>query len=161
MAVLTITTAQLKRLCALPAGDTDPDDALAALIASEQPVHEYALDPAVLTASLGDTGLLATLTLGVAERMAGSYLEQTSRARGATDDFQIGGLHVTASRTDGLATLGGRLAAQGLARLAPFARAGRRLALDAVGDLPDGSTKAVGMVSGPVTASIFDGPGEA
>ena len=160
MGTLTITTAEIKRLCAIPTADTDQDADIAALITAEQPALEYGLDPAVLTASALDAGLLAVLTLGVSERLAGSYLEQLARSPGWTDDFQIGGLHVSASRTDNLAQLGARLAGQGVKRLDAFVRAGRRVALDAVADLPDSSTKAVALVAGPVIkssiASVFD-----
>ena len=159
--VLTIAVADLKRLLGIAAGDASQDAALAAVLSAEQAVWEYGLDPAVLqsamlAASVGDAGLGAVLTLGVAERLAGSYLEQLARSPGYTDDFVIGGLHVTASRTDNVGQLGTRLSAQGAKRLEPFVRGGRRVVLDAVGDVPDGSTKVVGASSGPVGASVFD-----
>lgn len=158
MGTLTITTAEIKRLCAVASSDTTQDADIAALVAAEQAAVEYALDPAVLTASALDAGLRAVLTLGVAERLAGSYLEQVARSPGYTDDFTIGGLHVTASRTDNVGQVAARLAGLGAKRLAPFERAGRRVALDAVGTAPDGSTKAVGVSAGPVAASVFTVP---
>jgi len=154
--VLTIAVADLKRLLSIPAGDTGQDADLTALIGAEQAVLEYGMDPAVLAAALAPGGLRAVLTLGVAERLAGSYLEQLARSPGYTDDFVIGGLHVTASRTDNLVQVGSRLGAQGAKRLDPFLRAGHRVALDAVGDVPDGSTRTVGVSAGPVAASVFD-----
>lgn len=157
MGTLTITTAEIKRLCAIPPADTDQDADIAALVAAEQTATEYALDPAILTASAADAGLRAVLTLGVAERLAGSYLEQLARSPGYTDDFTLGGLHVTASRTDNVGQTAARLAGLGAKRLAPFERAARRVALDAVGVAPDGSTKAVGLAVGVLAGSVFSG----
>ena len=155
MAVLSIGTADVKRLCSIPAADTSQDADVAALIAAEQGVLEYALDPAVLTASAGNSGLLATLTLGVAEHMAGSYLEQVGRAPGYTDDFKIGGLDVSASRTDNLVQVGVRLTNQGHKRLEPFLRATRKIASDAVNAVGDGSSRIPTLASVP-TVSVFE-----
>ena len=105
--------AELKRLLGMATGDASQDAALSAVIGAEQAVWEYGMDPAVLAASVGDAGLRAVLALGVAERLAGTYLEQLARSPGYADDFQIGGLHVTASRTDSLGQVAGRLSAQG------------------------------------------------
>ena len=152
----------MTRLCAIGAGDTSQDADVAALIAAEQGALEYALDPAVLAASAGDAGLRATLTLGVAECLAGSYLEQVGRAPGVTDDFRIGGLDVTASKTDGLTQLAGRLQARGQKRIEPFARAARQVAGDAVRGAGDGASRVptLGVVSGggSVFDSVFDLP---
>ena len=156
--VLSIAVADLKRLLNIPDGDTSQDTALGATLSAEQAVWEYDMDPAVLAAAVVQDGLRAVLSLGVAERLAGTYLEQLARSPGYTDDFVVGGLHVTASRTDNVGQLGARLSAQGAKRLEPFVRGGRRVVLDAVGDVPDGSTKAVGVSSGPVGPSVFDRP---
>lgn len=155
--MLTVTTADLKRLCALDAGDTSLDGDIAALIAAEQAALEYGLDPAVLTASLGDAGLAALLSLGAAECLAGSYLEQTARAPGMTDDFRLAGLEMLASRTDGLPQLAARLAARGKERLEPFARAPRQAAADAVG-VGDAGSKVPTLAVTASARSIFDGP---
>lgn len=158
MTQLTITRADLKRLCAIAAADTSSDADMDALLAAEQAVHEYALDPAILTASMTNAGLSATLSLGVAESMAGSFLRQQARAAGATDDFHVGPLTVTASRTDNLAQLGERLAAQGQKRLEPFGRATKQAATDAAGLAPDGSGK-IPLLAGTIaTGSVFDLP---
>ena len=66
MTLLTIPAAELRRLAGIDASDTSQDAALLAVQASEQPAHEYALDPDTLTSALSDAGLLAVLTLGVA-----------------------------------------------------------------------------------------------
>ena len=116
--VLVITLAEIKRLCMIT--DTSQDTEIAALLAAEQPAWEYGIDPAVLTAAQTDTRLSAVLTLGLTERMAGSYLEQQLRQPGYTDDFKLGGLDVSASRTDNLVQLAVRLSEQGRARLLPY-----------------------------------------
>ena len=123
---LTITTAQVKRLCQIGSGDTSQDADIGALIGAEQAAWEYTLDPAVLTAAGTDTRLGALLALGLAERMAGSYLEQKLRLPGYTDDFHIGGLDVSASKTDSLAQLAVRLAEAGKSRLEPYGWASRQ-----------------------------------
>ena len=97
MAVLSITVAEIKRLCAISGADTSQDDDIAALISAEQAAHEYALDPAVVQAAQAADlvnpllpaapGLVATLTLGVAEIMAGSYLVQIARAPAFSEDL--------------------------------------------------------------------------
>ena len=158
MPVLTVTHADLKPLCAIDAGDTSSDDGLDALITAQQPVLEYALDPAVLAASASNTGLQATLTLGLAEVLAGEWLRRQARAPGFTDDFHVGPLAVTASRTDNPAQLGERLATQGGKRLEPFLRAIKRLAYDAAGGAPDGSAKSPLLAAAPAGSSVFDLP---
>ncbi len=158
MTVLTIALNDLKNLCALDLTDTTPDAVLNAVIAAEQSVYEYALDPAVLTASAGSAGLQATLTLGVSELLAGSFLRRQARTPGATDDFHIGPLDVSASKTDSLPQLAERLAAQGLKRLEPFARAAKAVASDAAGGSPDGSGKTPLLAAAPAIGSLFDWP---
>ena len=161
MTVLTIGTADVKRLCAIGAGDTSQDGDVAALIAAEQGALEYGLDPAVLAASAGNAGLLATLTLGVAESMAGSYLEQVGRALGFTDDFKIGGLDVTASRSDGLVQLAGRLQTRGRTRVEPFLRASKQVAGDAVLGAGDGASRIPTLGATVSSGSVFDLPFDA
>ena len=158
MPILTIATGDVKRLCAIPAGDTSQDADIAALIAAEQAAWEYGLDPAALSAASGNAGLLATLTLGVTEGMAGSYLEQLGRAPGFTDDFRIGGLDVSASKTDGLTQLAGRLAARGLKRIEPFQRAAKQVASDAVLGVGDGASKVPLLSATMAAGSVFDLP---
>ena len=156
MTRLIIVLADLKRLCALDPTDTTPDAGLSALLLAEQAPCEYALDPGVLIASASDPGLLATLTLGAAECLAGSYLRQQARAPGMSDDFHVGPLSVSASRTDGPAQVGERLAGQGEKRLGPFARAAKRVAYDASLGLPDGSSKAPLLALAYAAPSLLD-----
>lgn len=142
MPILPITTADLKLLLALQATDTVFDTELGGLLTTVQAAIEYTLDPAVLAASTGDAGLGALLKLGAAEMLAGEFLRRQARAPGATDDFHLGPLTVSASRTDNQAQLGERLVLLGAKRLEPFSRAGRRAAFDASAGLPDGSSRA-------------------
>ena len=142
MSLLPLTPADLKRLCAIEAGDTSQDAGLDDLLAAQQPVLEYALDPAILraaTAPEADGGLRATLVLGIAESLAGEWLRAQARAPGAGDDFRLGPLSVSASRTDGPAAVGDRLAALGVKRLAPFGRAAKSVGTDAIGSVPGGT----------------------
>jgi len=173
MSLLPVTHADLKRLCAIEADDTSSDAALDDLLAAQQPVLEYALDPAVLraaTAPAADAGLRATLVLGAAEALAGEWLRRQGRAPGAADDFHLGPLSVTASRTDAPALVGERLAAQGLKRLAPFGRAAKSVAGDAVlsvpGGAPDDASRAPLLAQTTLTRparrpSVFDLPFDA
>lgn len=117
---LTVTTAAVKRLCQIAVSDTTQDVDISALIGAEQAAWEYTIDPAVLTAAGTDTRLAALLALGLAERMGGSYLEQKLRLPGYTDDFKVGGLDISASKTDSLAQLANRLAEAGRVRLGPY-----------------------------------------
>lgn len=158
MPVLILTHADLKPLCAIGAADTSEDSDLDALIVAQQPVLEYAIDPAILAAASANAGLQATLTLGLAETLAGEFLRRQARAPGFTDDFHLGSLVVNASRTDNLAQLGERLAAQGAKRLEPFGRAMKRLAYDAAGGTPDGSARSPLLAAMPTGASVFDLP---
>lgn len=163
MPILPIAITDLKPLLAIAAADTSADADLTLLLAAQQPALEYGLDPAILTASAGSAGLMATLMLGIAEALAGEYLRRQARAPGATDDFHLGPLTVSASRTDSAAQLGERLAAHGLKRLEPFGRAARQVAVDASAGLPDGSSKAPLLIQADLAASaqampsLFDG----
>ncbi len=162
MPILPLTIADLKPLLALEATDTTFDADLTILLAGRLAALEYTLDPAILAASAGTAGLQATLSLGAAEALAGEFLRRQARAPGATDDFHLGPLTVSASRTDNQAQLGERLSALGLKRLEPFERAARRVAYDASSGQPDGSSKAPLLIqtdTGGVcawTPSLFD-----
>ena len=122
--VLTVALADIKRLCMIT--DTSQDADITALMTAEQTAWEYGIDPAVLATAQTDLRLAAVLTLGLTERMAGSYLEQQLRQPGYTDDFKLGGLDISASRTDNLVQLAVRLSEQGRARLLPYDFAARQ-----------------------------------
>ena len=95
----------------------------------------------------------------MAETLAGEFLRRQARAPGATDDFHLGPLTVSASRTDSLAQLGERLSVQGLKRLEPLSRAARRTAYDASAGLPEGSSKAPLLLQTD-SSSAFDTEGD-
>ena len=158
MSILPLTIAGLKPLCAIGAADTTSDADLTLLLTAQQPVLEYSLDPAILAASVGDAGLQATLVLGASEALAGEFLRRQARAPGATDDFHLGPLTISASRTDSLAQLGERLAAAGLKRLEPFGRAARSIASDASAGLPDGSAKSTLLMQTETTSFCASSP---
>lgn len=160
MTVLSIATADVRRLCGIDSGDTSRDAAIAALISAEQLVHEYALDPGILAlaaaAGAGD-GRLATLTLGVAEVMAGDYLQLTARA-GTLTEFKVAGLQISLPAAQTPGALGAALTRQGLARLAPFTRAARSVTSGAAGAAPDDFAPIPLLIASSSGPSVFDAP---
>ncbi len=158
MPFLPLAITDLKPLLAIAAADTSADADLTLLLAAQQPALEYGLDPAILAASAGSAGLLATLVLGMAEALAGEYLRRQARVPGATDDFHLGPLTVSASRSDNAAQLGERLAAHGLKRLEPFGRAARQVAVDASAGQPDGSSRTQILIQTDLAASALATP---
>ena len=151
--MLPVTLAGVKLLCGI--GDTSQDAGITALIALQQPALEYALDPAVLANAASDAGLLATLTLGVTEALAGSYLATLGRPQLMDQLFKIATLEITTRPVNDLAKLGAALAAQGVARLTPFSRSARSLARTAVGRGPEPGRPDAGAAA----AVRFDGGG--
>ena len=129
--VLTVTLASVKLLCGI--ADGSQDAGITALIALQQPALEYALDPAILANTAGDAALMATLTLGAAEVLAGSYVAILGRPQLTYQLFKISTLEVVTKPVNDLAKLGAALAATGLARLSPFSRSARALARTAAG----------------------------
>ena len=84
MAVLTIGTADIKRLCAIGGGDLSHDADIAALVSVEQPAWEYGLDPSVVTAAGGgDAG-----PAGAGQSGAGG---DADAGGGGTDGGQLSG----------------------------------------------------------------------
>lgn len=126
-ALLTVATSDVKRLLSIDPGDTSQDTAIGAQITAEQLALEYALDPAVLGAAVAtggaaNAGLKAWLTLGVSEQIAGHYLEQSGRVPGVGVDVSFSSVHIVTHSSPTPDKLGVELAAQGTARLLPFAR---------------------------------------
>ena len=155
MPLLTITLAEIKRQCAIDGGDTSQDAAISALMAAEQGAHEYALDPGILAlavaAGAGD-GLLATLTLGVGEVLAGGYLQTAARA-GSLVGFRVSSLAFTIAPGQTPGQLGSGLTKQGLARLAPFTRSARSRTGAAAGATPDDWAPIPQLIAAQLTAS--------
>ncbi|MBV9850089.1 MAG: hypothetical protein JO250_10490 [Armatimonadetes bacterium] len=126
MSVLPVTLAGVKLLCGI--ADTSQDAAVTALMALAQPALEYTLDPAILANSANDAGLLATLTLGATEALAGAYVAAQGRNPAAPPQqqtFRLSTLEVSTRPLADPAKIGAALAASGLARLAPFSRSAR------------------------------------
>jgi hypothetical protein len=113
---ISITKADVKRRLMIATAETSYDSAIDSLIAEMQPAIEYHIDPSYL-ADTGNTGLQATLKLGVLEVVCGEFLEQTRREAGACEAFTIAGLTVGARQERGTALL-----QQGYDRLAPYAK---------------------------------------
>ena len=162
MTQLIITLAEIKRQCAI--GDTSQDAAITALLAAEQLAHEYALDPGILGLAVavgGDAGLLATLTLGVGEILAGDYLQTAARA-GSLVGFRVSSLAFSIAPGQTPGQLGSGLTKQGLARLSPFTRSARSRTSGAAGLTPDDFAPIPLMIgaqlagSGPPPPSVFD-----
>lgn len=82
MPVLILTHADLKPLCAIGAADTSEDSDLDALIVAQQPVLEYAIDPAILAAASANAGLQATLSWGWRRRWRVSFCGVRPARRG-------------------------------------------------------------------------------
>jgi hypothetical protein len=122
--VLTIATADMRRLAGIDAADTSYDTILAAVVTAEQPAAEVALDPTTLSGASGY--LLSLLTLGVTEQLAGSYLQQKARAPIALGTLTIGTLVLTQPNATTLQRLGDSLVLKGTTRLAPYTPAGIR-----------------------------------
>jgi len=111
---LTITKADVKRKLMIASGDTTYDSAIDSLIAEMQPALEYTIDSAYLS-DTGNTGLQATLKLGVLEVICAEFLDQVLREMGASEEFTIAGLTVSERKERGVGLL-----QQGLERLAPY-----------------------------------------
>jgi hypothetical protein len=139
MSVLTLTLDNVKLLCGI--GDTSLDTPISALIALQQPALEYALDPVILANTATDAGLMATLSLGVTEVLAGAFVEAQARNPEASaileqQTFKISTLEISTKpliTSLDLTKIGAALSASGLARLAPFSRSARSLARAASG----------------------------
>ena len=174
--MLPVTLAGVKLLCGI--GDTSQDAAITALISLQQGALEYALDPVILANTATDAGLLATLTLGVTEALAGAYVASAARdplLPPVQQLFRLSTLEISTKPLLDSTKVGAALAASGLARLAPFSRSARALARAAAGsdaamdDLAPvplligtgmgqaGASPVTGAAGGPPPDTTFDG----
>ncbi len=169
LSVLPVTLSGVKLLCGI--SDGSQDTAVSALIALEQPALEYALDPAILTNSALDAGLLATLVLGVSEVLAGGYIATQGRNPASPPQqtaFHLSSLAVSTKPLVLPTVTGPALTATGLSRLTPFTRSARALARAAAGSdalLDDLSPVPLALGSGmgqvgaqPLTGSALGPP---
>ncbi len=113
---ISITKADVKRKCMIPASDTSYDGSIDALISEMQPAVEYMISEVYLT-DTSDTKLQSTLKLGILEIICGELLKQLAREFGSTEQFSIAGITIGQMKEQGP-----DLIAQGMARLAPFAK---------------------------------------
>lgn len=127
---ITITTAEIKRKAMISDSDTRHDSAIGALIAEMQGPVEYSIAARYLE-DTADTGLQATLKLGITEMITGEFIEQLRREAGASEEFSVAGVSVGKSVERGL-----DLIQQGALRLAPYLKA----ALPAMADTSCSST---------------------
>ncbi|MEN6372303.1 MAG: hypothetical protein ABFD64_09860 [Armatimonadota bacterium] len=111
---ISITNADVKRKCMLPASDTTYDTSIDALIAEMQPAVEFTIADSYL-ANTADTRLQAALKLGILEVISGEFLQQLAREMGSTEEFSIGGVTIGQIKEHGPV-----LIQQGAARLASF-----------------------------------------
>jgi len=111
---ISITTADVKRKAMIATADTTHDSSISSLITETQPVIEHSIASTYL-ADTSDSGLQATLKLGILEIITGEFLEQLARAEGALEQFGVAGLTVGESKRRGV-----DLIRQGAARLDPY-----------------------------------------
>lgn len=111
---ITISRAEIKRKCMIPAADTSHDGDVDALIAEMKPSIEFTISETYLN-DTGNTGLQALLKLGVLEIISGEYLQQLYRETGASESLKMGGITLGER-----AAHGAMLIAQGTARLEPY-----------------------------------------
>lgn len=111
---ITITTADIKRKAMISSSDSTYDSAISSLITEMQSPIEYSIMDAYL-ADTANTGLQATLKLGVLEIISGEFLEQLRREMGATEAATIAGVTL-----GGSTVRGADLIQQGATRLAPY-----------------------------------------
>ncbi|MDO8588961.1 MAG: hypothetical protein Q7T82_18195 [Armatimonadota bacterium] len=114
---ISITKTDVKRKLMIATGDTSYDSAIDSLIAEMQPAVEYSVEPSYL-ADTGNSGLQATLKLGLLEIVCGEFLEQVLREVGASEEFTIAGMTLGDRKERGAALL-----QQGTDRLAPYLKA--------------------------------------
>lgn len=114
---ITITRAEVKRKCMIPASETAYDSDIDALISEMQPSIEYTIADAYLN-DTANTRLQAVLKLGILEIMSGEFLRQLRREEGASESFKVGSITLGSKPEHGAT-----LVEQGTARLRPFRKA--------------------------------------
>ncbi|MBV6491087.1 MAG: hypothetical protein CNCCGFBP_01619 [Fimbriimonadaceae bacterium] len=113
---LSVPSSRVKEKCGITVSDYDAT--ISNLIGEITPVVEYAIRGEHL-ADTGNTGLQATLKLGLTEVICGELLEQIAREPGALESVSIGDLALSPPPPQVWSTLAG-LKRQGWARLRPF-----------------------------------------
>jgi len=111
---ITISTADVKRKAMIASSDTTYDSAISSLITEMQSPIEYSITDTYL-ADTANTGLQATLKLGILEIITGEFLEQLRREMGATEAATVAGVVL-----GGSTVRGADLIQQGASRLGPY-----------------------------------------
>ena len=114
---ITITKAEVKRKCMIPASETGYDSDIDDLIDEMQPSIEYTIADTYLN-DTGNANLQAVLKLGILEIISGEFTQQLYREAGASEEFKVGSVTMGARREHGV-----KLIAQGTTRLRPFRKA--------------------------------------
>jgi len=114
---ITISVSDVKRKAMIPSTSTTYDSAIDSLIDEMQPALEYSIHETYLDDTV-NSGLQATLTLGMLEIIAGEFIEQMKRESGAAEEFSAGGVTIGPSKLSGA-----ELIQQGAARLSPYLKA--------------------------------------
>ncbi|MFQ3549972.1 MAG: hypothetical protein SNJ70_09515 [Armatimonadota bacterium] len=112
----SISVSDVKRKAMISSTYAGYDTAISNLISEIQPVLEYSIHPNFLE-DISNSGLQATLRLGILEVITGEFIEQLKREFGKGDMVEIGGIKLGESTTNGLS-----LIEQGLFRLSPYTR---------------------------------------
>lgn len=111
---ISITASDVKRKAGIDSASTTYDAAVTSLISEMQGPLEYSIADQYIT-DASNSGLQATLKLGIVEMIAGEFVEQLRREIGSTEQFTIAGLSVGPSAATGV-----ELIQQGATRLAPY-----------------------------------------
>ena len=111
---ISISSADIKRKAMIDASNTNYDSLISSLISEMLPPLQYSIADCYLT-DTSNSGLQATLSLGMLEIITGEFIEQLRREFGATEEFSIPGVSIGASTLRGA-----DLIQQGATRLAPY-----------------------------------------
>ncbi|MHB1001903.1 MAG: hypothetical protein ACYC27_21900 [Armatimonadota bacterium] len=114
---ISITKADIKRKCRIPASDIAYDSDIDSLIAEMQPSIEYTIAETYID-DTANTRLQSILKLGILEILSGEFLQQLSREVGVSEAVTIGSITIGAAPDQGA-----KLIAQGTSRLLPFRKA--------------------------------------
>ena len=110
---ISIAASDIKRKAMVPTSNTQHDTSINSLITEMQAPLEYSISSEYIISS--DSGLLATLKLGMLEIITGEFLEQLKRETGNTEAFAVAGITIGASAVQGIDLIN-----QGYKRLTPF-----------------------------------------
>ena len=123
---ISITTSDVKRKAMIASGNTTYDSSISSLVTEMQAALEYSIEFAYLS-DTSNTGLQATLKLGMLEIITADFLEQLVREEGRSETFAVSGITIGQAMARGV-----DLAAQGAKRLEPYLKSALPLQSDAL-----------------------------